>query len=73
MTIKDMNMKKKYMKPSIVVEVAVLPAIMGDTFIAGSQDFGGGTGGTGDGQEFIVNSKYNGFGTFDTWEDEEDY
>ena len=46
---------------------------MGDTFIAGSHDFGGGTGGTGDGQELIVNSKYNGFGTFDTWEDEEDY
>ena len=73
MTIKDMNMKKKYMKPSIVVEVAVLPAIMGDTFITGSHDFGDGTGGTGDGQEFIVNSKYNGFGTFDTFDDEEDY
>ena len=69
-----MDMKKKYMKPSIVVEKAVLPAIM-DTLSAGRIDFGGGTGDTGSG-EFIIEAKsmYNdGFGTFDTFDDEEDY
>ena len=65
-------MKKIYIKPSIVVEKSVLPAIM-DTLSADKVDFGGGTGGTGDGETAIeVQSKYmyyDGFGSFD----EDDY
>ena len=65
-------MKKIYIKPSIVVEKSVLPAIM-DTLSADSMEFGGGTGGTGDGETTIeVQSKYmyyDGFGSFD----EDDY
>ena len=64
-------MKKIYIKPSIVVEKSVLPAIM-DTLSADSMEFGGGTGGTGDGETPIeVQSKYmyydgfDSFGTFD--------
>ena len=65
-------MKKIYIKPSIVVEKSVLPAIM-DTLSADSMEFGGGTGGTGDGETPTeVQSKYmyyDGFGSFD----EDDY
>ena len=65
-------MKKIYIKPSIVVEKSVLPAIM-DTLSADSMEFGGGTCGTGDGETTIeVQSKdmyYDGFGSFD----EDDY
>ena len=71
-----MDMRKKYMKPSIVVEKAVLPAIM-DILSAGKLEFGGGSGGTGDGvTPTIVESKYmgyGGFGTVDTYDDEDDY
>ena len=69
-------MKKKYMKPSIVVEKSVLPAIM-NTLSADYMEFGGGTGGTGDGvTPTIVESKYmgyDGFGTLGTYDDEDDY
>ena len=68
-------MKKIYIKPSIVVEKSVLPAIM-DTLSADKVDFGGGTGGTGDGETPIeVQSKYmyyDGFDSFGTF-DEDDY
>ena len=68
-------MKKIYIKPSIVVEKSVLPAIM-DTLSADYMEFGGGTGGTGDGEAPIeVQSKYmyyDGFGSFNTF-DEDDY
>ena len=61
-------MTKIYIKPSIVVEKSVLPAIM-DTLSADKVDFGGGTGGTGDGNTPTeVQSKYmfyDGFGSFD--------
>ena len=54
------------------MEKSVLPAIM-DTLSADSMEFGGGTGGTGDGETPIeVQSKYmyyDGFGSFD----EDDY
>lgn len=69
-----MDMKKKYMKPSIVVEKAVLPAVM-ETLSAGRREFGGGTGDTGSGGDFILESKslyYDGFGTFGTFDDEYD-
>ena len=69
-------MKKIYIKPSIVVEKAVLPAIM-DILSAGKLEFGGGSGGTGDGTTpTIVESKYSGydgFGTLGTYDDEDDY
>lgn len=65
-------MKKIYIKPSIAVEKSVLPAIM-ETLSADKVDFGGGTGGTGDGNTPTeVQSKYmfyDGFGSFD----EDDY
>lgn len=68
-------MKKIYIKPSIVVEKSVLPAIM-DTLSADKVDFGGGTGGTGDGETPTeVQSKfmyYDGFDSFGTF-DEDDY
>ena len=75
-----MTMKKIYIKPSIVVELAVLPAIM-EFLSADVMEFGGGNGGTGggtgDGNTPIhVDSKflrYDGFGTFDTFDDEYDY
>ena len=71
-----MTMKKIYIKPSIVVEVAVLPAIM-EFLSADVIQFGGGNGGTGDGTAPVhVDSKfmrYDGFGTFDAFDDEEDY
>ena len=65
-------MKKKYMKPSIVVEKAVLPALMGD-LSAGRLEFGG-TGDTGSG--FVIESKslyYDGFGSFDTFDEDDEY
>ena len=75
-----MTMKKIYLKPSIVVEVAVLPAIM-EFLSADSMEFAGGNGGTGGGTgdgtaPVHVDSKfmrYDGFGTFDTFDDEYDY
>ncbi len=70
-----MDMKKKYMKPSIVVEKAVLPAIM-DTISAGRLEFGGGTGDTGSGSGFVIESKsmyYDCFGTFDTYDEDDEY
>ena len=75
-----MTMKKIYIKPSIVVEKAVLPAIM-EFLSADVMEFGGGNGGTGggtgDGNTPIhVDSKFlrdDGFGTFDTFDDEFDY
>ena len=74
-------MKKIYLKPSIVVEVAVLPAIMeflsADSLVFGGGNGGTGTGGTGDEEIPIsVDSKfmnYDGFGAFDTFDDEYDY
>ena len=73
-------MKKIYIKPSIVVEKAVLPAIM-EFLSADSMVFGGGNGGTNtgtgdpgdDNPPIHVDSKfmnYDGFGAFD---DEYDY
>ena len=66
-------MKKKYIKPSIVVEMAVLPAVM-DDLSAGRIEFGGGSGdadgGGGDG-EFIIEGKYGGFGSFGSFDDDE--
>ena len=77
-----MTMKKIYIKPSIVVEKAVLPAIM-EFLSADVMEFGGGNGGTGDGTgtgdgsaPVHVDSKfmrYDGFGAFDTFDDEYDY
>ena len=75
-----MTMKKIYIKPSIVVEVAVLPAIM-EFLSADVMEFGGGNGGTGGGTgdgttPIHVDSKflrYDGFGAFDTFDDEYDY
>lgn len=63
-------MKKAYISPLIAVEATVLPAVM-DTLSATTLDFGGGNGGT-DGGGLILNSRYDGFGTFDVWDDEED-
>jgi hypothetical protein len=73
-------MKKKYIKPSIVVEKAVLPAIM-EFLSADVMEFAGGNGGTGGGTgdgtaPVHVDSKfmrYDGFGAFDTFDDEYDY
>ena len=73
-------MKKIYIKPSIVVEKAVLPAIM-EFLSVDVMEFAGGNGGTGGGTgdgtaPVHVDSKfmrYDGFGTFDTFDDEYDY
>ena len=75
-----MTMKKIYIKPSIVVEKAVLPAIM-EFLSADVMEFAGGNGGTGGGTgdgtaPVHVDSKfmrYDGFGAFDTFDDEYDY
>ena len=69
-----MTMKKIYIKPSIVVEKAVLPAVM-EYLSADSMVFGGGNGGTGDGENPTeVSSKsmyYDGFGRFGTFDDDD--
>ena len=69
-------MKKIYIKPSIVVEENVLTAVMQENLSTDSLDYGGGNGGTGDGEAPIeVQSKYmyyDGFDGFDTF-DEDDY
>ena len=66
-------MKKIYIKPSIVVEENVLTAVMQENLSTDSLDYGGGNGGTGDGENPTeVSSKsmyYDGFGSFD----EDDY
>lgn len=71
---KDMDMKKKYMKPSIVVEKCALPVLMQDVSI-GKVGFGGGNGNLNDGDdEFSVDSKimfYDDFGTFGSFDDHE--
>ena len=69
-------MKNIYIKPSIVVEENVLTAVMQENLSTDSLDYGGGNGGTGDGETPTeVSSKfmyYDGFGTFDTFDDEYD-
>lgn len=71
-----MDMKKKYMKPSIVVEKSVLLALMEDVSV-GRMGFGGGNGVIDDGSgKYTIDSKsmyYDGFGTFGTFDDEDDY
>ena len=58
-------MKKIYIKPSIVVEENVLTAVMQENLSTDSLDYGGGNGGTGDGETPTeVSSKfmyYDGF------------
>ena len=67
------TMKKIYIKPSIVVEKAVLPAIM-DPLSKGTIDFAGGNGDSGsDNPPLNPEAKYYGFGTFEDFDDEEDY
>ena len=69
-------MKKKYIKPSIVVETAVLSTLMetvSDNFSFGIGDFGpgyGDVGGLGD-HVFEINSK-SGFGYFGSWDEEDE-
>ncbi|MBO7580754.1 MAG: hypothetical protein J6T38_04440 [Bacteroidaceae bacterium] len=64
-------MKKKYMKPAMVIEDLVLPVML-EFLSADTQEFGGGTGGTstegtGDGTiPFVVNAKEWDFDFFDT-------
>ena len=66
-------MKKIYIKPSIVVEETVLPAIM-DSLSKGTIDFAGGNGDSGsDNPPLNPEAKYYGFGTFEDFDDEEDY
>ena len=78
-------MKKIYIKPSIVVEEAVLPAIM-DILSTDSMEFAGGNGDTGtntgtgdsgdDNPPVSAESKFMncyGFGTFGIFDDEYDY
>ncbi|MBO4641553.1 MAG: hypothetical protein J5661_01660 [Bacteroidaceae bacterium] len=66
-------MKKKYMKPFFAIKKVVMPEIM-VVISVGTTGFGGGTGGTGDGDTPItVNSKYmdyDDFGTSDTFDDD---
>ena len=64
-------MKKIYIKPSIVVEKAVLPAIM-DPLSSGTVDYGGGNDKPGN-PPLNPEAKFCGFGTFDDFDDEEDY
>jgi len=49
-------MKKKYMKPVMVVVKADMPVIL-EVLSADSMEFGGGNGGTGSGSGFVINSR----------------
>lgn len=70
-----MTMKNIYIKPSIVVEENVLTAVMQENLSTDSLDYGGGNGGTGDGENPTeVSSKfmyYDGFGRFGTFDDDD--
>lgn len=63
-------MKKLYISPSIVVETTALPAVMAANSVSitlGLTETEGG----GDGI-LIMNSKYDGFDAFGSWDDDEE-
>ena len=68
-------MKNIYIKPSIVVEENVLTAVMQENLSTDSLDYGGGNGGTGDGETPTEVSStfmyYDGFGRFGTFDDDD--
>lgn len=62
-------MKKKYAKPSVAVEVAVIPTVLAP--LSEAKIPMGGDNGDYPGGELIPNAKFGEFGTFDDWEDED--